>query len=640
MATYYKYVERNAEDNINWAEVGKSMSDMLQQEAQAREAKKAALAKDSVEYGETLSNAPSGDYDAGNTFAADYSDAQQEYRLMQDRMFQNGQLSLRDYTRNRQNGKDGTTMMFDLAKEYEAEFVDKMKRWKEGTSSYEEVWKMEQAEGLANLRNVGAYINPTNGVVSIGRKVTTGTGNSQTTTLSKNANDVVTVPQLRNRIKQKVNSLNVDEFSSGAADQLGAIESAVVKYGGKGNLNVVLTEIDAKTGDYGVEGDAFAATYLDWEKDQIEAGLRNPSDAASILTNRSLKAPNGEQYTFTYEKDAQKRKKNEIYLDQTTDPNGVPKLSKEQEDAAIDILKTGIRAAIDKKTQIKTAGYQPKDTATDVAIGNREQAQVDVVNNFGKIFYGTTEEKKAAADSIRAYNKNVQDISLTEDGMGIRIEFADGQPPETIEFGTDQQSFIESGMNFILPEGQKIANIDEVVTRGKIDLTKPVLAGTEYAFNSRGEITETLPFKEAYIQKEGQVFDTQTILFQAGAGITDDQEKNAKDRLQSQIDRLPMLKGITVDTFNWGHGLKVKIPKTKNTPAKTKEINLEDPTLASTQLADVIDVLLALAANKADMMMEKEEKDEYAKTYGSYKKDGQDNNSNTNKGGGVPRKNK
>ena len=47
MATYYKYVERNAEDNINWAEVGKSMSDMLQQEAQAREEKKAQLAKDS-----------------------------------------------------------------------------------------------------------------------------------------------------------------------------------------------------------------------------------------------------------------------------------------------------------------------------------------------------------------------------------------------------------------------------------------------------------------------------------------------------------------------------------------------------------------------------------------------------------------
>ena len=30
---------------------------------------------------------------------------------------------------------------------------------------------MEQAEGLGNLRDVGGYINPTNGVISIGKKV-------------------------------------------------------------------------------------------------------------------------------------------------------------------------------------------------------------------------------------------------------------------------------------------------------------------------------------------------------------------------------------------------------------------------------------------------------------------------------------
>jgi len=36
MATYYKYVERNAKDRINWNEVGKSVSDMLNEEAKVR----------------------------------------------------------------------------------------------------------------------------------------------------------------------------------------------------------------------------------------------------------------------------------------------------------------------------------------------------------------------------------------------------------------------------------------------------------------------------------------------------------------------------------------------------------------------------------------------------------------------------
>ena len=45
-----------------------------------------------------------------------------------------------------------------------------MKRYGDKVSSYQEVFKMEQAEGLANLREVEAYINPTNGVVSLGKK--------------------------------------------------------------------------------------------------------------------------------------------------------------------------------------------------------------------------------------------------------------------------------------------------------------------------------------------------------------------------------------------------------------------------------------------------------------------------------------
>ena len=68
--TYFKYVERNAEDQINWAEVGKNMSDMLRDEAAAREQKKAALEQDSREYGEILSNNPTGNYDASNTFSS------------------------------------------------------------------------------------------------------------------------------------------------------------------------------------------------------------------------------------------------------------------------------------------------------------------------------------------------------------------------------------------------------------------------------------------------------------------------------------------------------------------------------------------------------------------------------------------
>ena len=121
--TYFKYVERDVKDQINWAEVGKGVTDMLKAETVARETKKAEIAERSRKFGEQLSNSPTGDYDAGNTFMRDYSTGMQEYRLLQDRLLQTGQLSLGDYTRNRQNNTSGTTQMFDLAKEYYLEKI-------------------------------------------------------------------------------------------------------------------------------------------------------------------------------------------------------------------------------------------------------------------------------------------------------------------------------------------------------------------------------------------------------------------------------------------------------------------------------------------------------------------------------------
>ena len=43
MATFYKYAERSAESQVNWAEIVKNMTDMLRDEVALREEKKAAI---------------------------------------------------------------------------------------------------------------------------------------------------------------------------------------------------------------------------------------------------------------------------------------------------------------------------------------------------------------------------------------------------------------------------------------------------------------------------------------------------------------------------------------------------------------------------------------------------------------------
>ena len=360
--TYYKYAERQVDTRINWAEVGKEMSDMLLEERKLRESKRQEIDAASRQFGETLSNAPTGTYDAGNTFILEFAEAAQEERRMQDHFLKTGQMNLKDYTIGRQNIQSGASLLFDLQKEYQAEYADKMARWEGEESAFLEVWQMEQAEGLANLRDSRAYINPTNGVVSVGKlKMNEETGMME---LDPNQNNYVTVNELNKRLKMKYNRFNIESAAENATNQLGALEVSTFKYASAGNINQIITDIDAKKHNFGLEGETWAAGYKEWEEYQVGAMMINPNNVASVLTDRKgwIEVPDGKggtekmKLTFTYDKaeydDKSINKGQLIYLDRSVDANGKPVFTEDQEKIVEQQLKLAIRANIDVKKQI------------------------------------------------------------------------------------------------------------------------------------------------------------------------------------------------------------------------------------------------------------------------------------------------
>ena len=126
MATAYKYVERKAEDNINWAEVGKNFSNMLQEEVRVREEKKASIDEATREFNEILNNVPQGENRELNEFALGYADKVQQQMLMQEQLLKSGQLNPKQYTIMRQNLTDGTDIGFNLMQDYNDEYSKKM----------------------------------------------------------------------------------------------------------------------------------------------------------------------------------------------------------------------------------------------------------------------------------------------------------------------------------------------------------------------------------------------------------------------------------------------------------------------------------------------------------------------------------
>jgi len=450
MATYYKYVERNEKDRIDWNAVGKSVSDMLKEEAKVRLDKKAEIDERSRQIGIELSNAPTGDYDHGNNFINEYVTNMTEYRRMQDNLLKSGQLNLGDYTRNRQNNTDGTKLTFDMAKAYQEAYTEKMDRWQNDESAWREVFDMQHVEGMANLRNAGTFINPTNGVISIANRDANG---------NIDMNQQTTAAEMLTKIKRNYDRYDADANVKEKVDYLGEYVIEELNQAMRaGNLSSV-TQIDDKT-----EAPGFST----WKENTIEAMMTNKDHVADMLTTGKLQTANGEFFDFTYNETEYKNDKTGtlIFLDRTQDANGVPVFTDEQEQTVRDFLSNQIDEQIDKKIDIQNVvnkPYAPQPPTSGKGL-NKTQKK-NALTNMAKLVYGNEEEILEAIDALEAMNPGLDivrdkgQLIMTQGGVRRALKLNDVQSIE---------SFLTSQGNFILGEGRQIDNIVDLVAAGGI----------------------------------------------------------------------------------------------------------------------------------------------------------------------------
>ena len=235
---FYGYAERKAENFVNWAQIGKDITQMLKDEVKVREDKKTAIDKATRAYEETLANAPQGEYTDANEYISNFASDATQAMLIQERLLKTGQLKVKDYALARDNLISGTNQMFAVAEEYQAAFENAMKRARAGESQYTEQWEMRQVEGLANFKNTRAFIDPTTYKVSIGKMVKNIEGVYE---MSSNPNDFMTVNELRNRLQGQFDKYDLKKGIDEAVSSLGVLEEVVKDYAAReGGLDLVL----------------------------------------------------------------------------------------------------------------------------------------------------------------------------------------------------------------------------------------------------------------------------------------------------------------------------------------------------------------------------------------------------------------
>jgi hypothetical protein len=217
MATYYKYAERDASNQVNWSEITSNMVNSLKEAEAIRESKRQAIDDATAELGATLSEAPQGDHRGLNEFAMTYANNAQQMRLMQDQLLKSGQLKLKDYNIGRANLTQGTTQLFNLGKKYQAIYSDRMKKFQDGATGELDAAMLARLEGFANFSNHEAYINPTNGQVSIGKLVDKEVDGKTVRTMDRTPGSFTTVQQLNFSLSQEIPKYKLDNLDAEVA---------------------------------------------------------------------------------------------------------------------------------------------------------------------------------------------------------------------------------------------------------------------------------------------------------------------------------------------------------------------------------------------------------------------------------------
>jgi len=426
MAEYYKYVARDADSQINYAEIGQQAVGELQNWYNTREEKKEAYKQASRESINNLMDAPQGKDQNANDFISNYAQDMINQKMSDKNLFERGLISEKEYTLRMQNQMDGTKRLFNLQKLYQQEFETTMQGINDKTlQSGLTIFNQSSVEGAANFNNSKAFINPEDGSVSVGLMENKVIDGKLVRVLNKNT--AATTAVWTGKIKQKPAYFDVDAQTTDFVKNLGEIKDAayrsasttragsITEYTGYEFIKNLKDPIDRE----------IAQNFSDAINYRAEGYLSNKLNVTSILTDDTGKY-NDKSFTFDREEADKDPKKILVTIDPTTqmttmDDTG--KNYKAQYDEAKDFIKNKILTKMDAERKISTTGQLQAQYAPEyVAKGNAEDERIrelskNVAQNLVFSLTGDANKSRAGTQYLTATTKTP--INKTKEGYVV-----------------------------------------------------------------------------------------------------------------------------------------------------------------------------------------------------------------------------
>jgi len=413
MSTYYKYAEQSADSQVNWADVSKSVSDMLKAEMEIREKKKAAIQDAYDSDMKTLSEAPQGQFQDGNKFTNDFAHNMMQQQLIDNRLLKSGNMSVQDYTLRRQNYVNGTNTLFDLQKTYQEVGKERMEGLLSGKYQALTGANMAQIEGFKDFATSKAIIDPYTAIINIGKMKP-----NPTTGVMELSKDVVPVNVLKGMIQTPIATWDADKAVNMVVEKLGDNMEFLYDAASKTKAGTItkLIGLGALEGEFNKKdkdgkplypqfGDSIASINKGLN-DSIDSFFSNPYNITSVLTQNT---GNYTQDSYTYDKNVADKDKTKILL--KIDPmSGLGTLDKNapnykaQEAEARDWVKGQMLSKMDSKRELSTTAttpYGPQPQEWQARGAGEKDDKLAAAGAWNQLFTGTTpSEKKTAAEIL------------------------------------------------------------------------------------------------------------------------------------------------------------------------------------------------------------------------------------------------
>lgn len=577
--TYYKYAERDASSQINWAEVSKGLSDTIAQVDKDRQAKKAAIDASTREAMTTLADAPSGENTTASEWTIKYANDMMNYRLTLDRLLKSGQMKLSDYQVAAQNSVDSTNLVFTLAKEYQDQYKVIMDRSRtiNPETGMPESSRLEPDlaalnESFANISNTVPTINSTNGMVYLSNPEI---GEDGVQKLGKN---YVSLQALRNRVNAKIDAYSLPNGITNAVNQLG--ENTISELGKTSFRRTgVVTDITDPT---------LRNTYTQWEDATIKKIMASDYQLASILAdNMNINPRTGNQYTATYSKEEfDADKSGDLILMENQNGSGVliPKFKEEQRKDAEAYIKSQMTSYIDKKAK-KDVFTEPDVYRPSVAemeyykgVSADKDRSKNNLNMAAKLYYGNNKDAEAAAQYFRDIIPNVKEVD--RNSLGVVLTFNDGSS-RTIKFKDANQQVIPQ--DAWLASATALHGITDVNTAIKQSGYKPSGA---FNPNSSAKSFVSKPAAPPNAQQKAKNYLTKTITPE----MINQEEEVAVPQILSAINKL----GFDAEESDWGGNyVTITAPSTKDRAGAKKEFPVKTGANAAQTAKNIIEFVTA-----------------------------------------------